>query len=132
MSIKKIEKALKALKKIKNPSRNISDAIQLIEVELVPQGVDQIQELIDISMDRNETYEVRRQALSDALEKGAIISFNYEKKDGSSRVVNVEWNDDYTYDIPPEDSDFIYLYDMDDQWFKHFKIDKMSELQFQM
>ena len=137
MSVKKMKKALKALSKIENPSRGIDESIQLIEAEIdalenAPETLLEIDTLLRIGEDTNESFSVRRQAYSDALEKGAKMEFNYEKKDSSVRTVKVVWEDDYRYELPPEDSNFIYMYDEEDDKFKHFIFDKMSEVQFSL
>ena len=146
MSVKKMKKALKKLSAIKKPSKELNEVIymlqDLIDTDGNTEALSQVQEnqekhtLIRNNLDKVEdvtlSYDERRLALTDVLEAGAKVSFNYQKKDNSVRSVNVVWNDDYTYDVPPEGSDFIYMYDEDDDFFKHFKIDKISSIVYDL
>ena len=133
MSLKKMRKAYKALNKIESPSDEMKMIIEALGTEIFVNSEEtSIEDVInrDLSTfeDKTLSFSKRRDALTNVLENGAKIVFNYEKKDNSVRAVNVAWSDDYTYDIPPENSDFIFMYDEDDDYFKHFKLDKISDI----
>ena len=123
---KRIKKAINQLSKIENPNDMIKDILDSLKEIVQNENEEKIQSLVNIVENHSLSYKERRDALTKLLEDGNKISFNYEKKNGAVRVVNVEWSDDYTYDIPPDDSDYIFLYDSDDDFFKHFKLDKIS------
>jgi len=90
-------------------------------------------EIIDnlyIVEDSSFSYNKRRKALTKVLKIVSDITFDYEKKDSSSRSVSVSYNEDYTYDKPKKEDNFIYMYDVDANLFKHFKLDKISNITF--
>ena len=146
MSVKKMRKALKKLSAIKDPSKELNEIIysleDLISSEENGTALGEVKEAqekhilcreaLDIVEDKSNSYRRRRSAICDVLELGATLSFDYEKKDGSSRVVNVAWDDDYTYDVPPIESDYINMYDIDDDFFKRFFLDKMSNIVYDL
>jgi len=80
--------------------------------------------------DSSLSYNKRRKALTKVLKIVSDITFDYEKKDCSSRSVSVSYNEDYTYDKPKKEDNFIYMYDVDNDLFKHFKLDKISNIKF--
>jgi len=143
--MKHIKKAIKNLRKIENPSEAILDIIKALEsenresneivfgtsysvAEIKEVSHEKIELFLEDVTDSTKSYAKRRAILTDILEAGFVVSFDYEKKDSTSREVTVEWNDDYTYDEPKEEADFIYMYDLKDDFFKHFKLDKITNL----
>ena len=75
------------------------------------------------------SYSDKRNFINKILRSGEDLTFNYTKVDNSVRSVVVSWNDDYNYDIPDENSDFTYLYDSEAGIFKHFKLDKIVDIE---
>lgn len=89
----------------------------------------EIQKLIN-KFHNTGKYSKKRKALTEILRKNTILHFNYVKLNSEIKRVTVIYNSDYTYEIPPTDSDFIYLFDSDSGIFKHFKLLRISDIEF--
>lgn len=77
-------------------------------------------------------YSKKRKFLTNALKLGAILDFNYQKLNGEIKSYTIIYNPDYTYDIPPTNSDFIYLFDTHTEIFKHFKLLRITDIEFSL
>jgi len=93
-------------------------------------NIAKIYKLIE-KFNENISFRKKRKILTKILKKGVVISFDYEKMNGEVKQVHSKYNPDYTYDVPPKESNFIYLFDINADFFKHYKLERISNITFE-